>query len=49
MGKILQHTIVLIVLTSFAIGCGGGAEKGANKDLDRPKAPQNVANTKSEK
>ena len=47
----VQYTVVLITIASLAVGCGSGAEKGANKDLDRPKAVPNApkADTKSEK
>jgi len=30
--------IALLVLVSFALGCGGNKDKGINKDKDRPRS-----------
>lgn len=41
MSRFLRAVGFGLVLVVFAVGCGGGAQKGKNQDFDRPKAPGN--------
>jgi hypothetical protein len=40
MKRVLFYSVATLVLTAFALGCGGDKDKGINRGKDIPKPPE---------